>query len=673
MRFGRLLALAGACALAGCVVSGAQPPVQAGTGLTDSSGKMSVDGTTVPVLPSTCVTGDVVVKTADGWTCQPPPSPNIWQDGPGIQIANHAISFYAPTVPATDVWPGTMDYSHLTDAPVAPTWSSIASSVKATDAWPGTMPYSQLTDAPPVTWQTVASTVQRTDIWPGTLNYSQLNGAPAIPPAATWSIVKPSVQSTDAWPGTTTWDSMKASVQPTDAWPGTMDYSQLTNAPAGLTPTWSDIAPSVTPAIAWPGTVDYSHVKNAPAVTWPTIAVSVTSTAPWPGIVDYSHVTNAPAVTWATVAPSVTSTTAWPGIVDYSQLTNLPANLGQVASDVTTLKTDVTTLQGQMTTASSSISSLDAEVPSLAKAGANSDITSLSDLTTPLPVAEGGTGSSSLPAYAVILGNGTSPVRTVNPGTAGNVLLSNGTTWTSAPAPSGGAPKRPPSHGEELVWHLDETSAPAQNSGWAGSAPLSPTYLTTPLALFGAPGPFSNTVLFWGDGLSGGSNVNTSNGGRSLCVSAWYLPFESPSQEQIVIKAYRNDESWTAPFVGFAIARANLGLECSATIGNPGNGIESQAVAPYPLLDGVPSLLACTYDGTYLRGYVNGLQVLQTYVTGPLDYGYTPGPWTVGSSNSTVSGGYPAHGLIWDVRVSTTLRTPAQMVADYKTGMGYSY
>jgi hypothetical protein len=51
---------------------------------------------------------------------------------------------------------------------------------------------------------------------------------------------------------------------------------------------------------------------------------------------------------------------------------------------------------------------------------------------TDLAVADGGTGSSTLSANAVLLGNGTSALQTVAPGTSGNVLKSNGTTWTSA-------------------------------------------------------------------------------------------------------------------------------------------------------------------------------------------------------------------------------------------------
>jgi hypothetical protein len=49
-----------------------------------------------------------------------------------------------------------------------------------------------------------------------------------------------------------------------------------------------------------------------------------------------------------------------------------------------------------------------------------------------LSVASGGTGTTTLTANNVVLGNGASAVQFVAPGTSGNVLTSNGTTWTSA-------------------------------------------------------------------------------------------------------------------------------------------------------------------------------------------------------------------------------------------------
>ena len=58
------------------------------------------------------------------------------------------------------------------------------------------------------------------------------------------------------------------------------------------------------------------------------------------------------------------------------------------------------------------------------------------DVTGTLPVANGGTGAATLAANNVLLGNGTSALQVVAPGTAGNVLTSAGGTWTSAALPA---------------------------------------------------------------------------------------------------------------------------------------------------------------------------------------------------------------------------------------------
>jgi len=55
-----------------------------------------------------------------------------------------------------------------------------------------------------------------------------------------------------------------------------------------------------------------------------------------------------------------------------------------------------------------------------------------------LPIAAGGTASTTLAANNVLLGNGTSALQVVAPSTSGNVLTSNGTTWASTALPAGG-------------------------------------------------------------------------------------------------------------------------------------------------------------------------------------------------------------------------------------------
>ena len=70
-----------------------------------------------------------------------------------------------------------------------------------------------------------------------------------------------------------------------------------------------------------------------------------------------------------------------------------------------------------------------------------SSVVSASSLTGTVAVANGGTSLTTLTANNVILGNGTSAPLFVAPGTNGNVLTSNGTTWQSTTPAASGASK----------------------------------------------------------------------------------------------------------------------------------------------------------------------------------------------------------------------------------------
>lgn len=70
-----------------------------------------------------------------------------------------------------------------------------------------------------------------------------------------------------------------------------------------------------------------------------------------------------------------------------------------------------------------------------AASGANSDITSITSLTTPLAVDQGGTGLDALPLNAALISLGTTTITGVLPSTSGNVLTSDGSVWSSE-APS---------------------------------------------------------------------------------------------------------------------------------------------------------------------------------------------------------------------------------------------
>ena len=76
-----------------------------------------------------------------------------------------------------------------------------------------------------------------------------------------------------------------------------------------------------------------------------------------------------------------------------------------------------------------------------AASGANSDITSITGLTTDLTVAQGGTGAGTFAANGILYGNGTSAVAATAVGTATHVLTSNGSgvAPTFQAAAAGGA------------------------------------------------------------------------------------------------------------------------------------------------------------------------------------------------------------------------------------------
>ena len=107
---------------------------------------------------------------------------------------------------------------------------------------------------------------------------------------------------------------------------------------------------------------------------------------------------------------------------------------------------------------------------------------------TDLAVADGGTGASTLSANAVLLGNGTSALQTVAPSTSGNVLTSNGTTWTSA-TPAGGI-------GIGQTWQ-DVTGSRA-----AGTTYTNSTGKPIFISVYGSGSPSNGAMSMTVDGVS---------------------------------------------------------------------------------------------------------------------------------------------------------------------------
>jgi hypothetical protein len=165
-------------------------------------------------------------------------------------------------------------------------------------------------------------------------------------------------------------------------------------------------------------------------------------------------------------------------ITNGSGAITIAGNTGTVTSVSGTGTVNGITLTGTVTTTGS-----------LTLGGTLSGVSLTTQVTGTLPVANGGTGAAALTANNVLLGNGTSAVQFVAPGASGNVLTSNGTTWSSAAIiPSG------------TVMLFVQTSAP---TGWTKSVAYNDRALRVVSGTAGTGGSVAFTTAFASQGVSG--------------------------------------------------------------------------------------------------------------------------------------------------------------------------
>jgi len=137
-------------------------------------------------------------------------------------------------------------------------------------------------------------------------------------------------------------------------------------------------------------------------------------------------------------------------------------------------------------------------------------ITGITDLT----VADGGTGSSTFTANSIVLGNGTSALNgnLVAPGTIGNLLTSNGTTWTSSAFKGLG-------FGGE-TWHNVTSSRTKGTNNYTNSYAY-PIMVNIFMSNVGAN---SNATMYVGGIQVAYTNGDSTNGGASSTMSAIVPP-----------------------------------------------------------------------------------------------------------------------------------------------------
>ena len=143
-------------------------------------------------------------------------------------------------------------------------------------------------------------------------------------------------------------------------------------------------------------------------------------------------------------------------------------------------------------------------------------------LSSALPVASGGTGATSTTAYAAVVGNsGGTGFTSVAPSTSGNVLTSNGTSWTSATPAAG----------------------PSAASTAVTQTGTSTTTYVTPGGLYGALG--------FSAGFTSSDQTITSGGALTLAHSLGRIP--------IMINAYLVCQTSEAGYAAGQVTPTQLG------------------------------------------------------------------------------------------------------------------
>ncbi|MDN7558221.1 hypothetical protein [Burkholderia orbicola] len=205
-----------------------------------------------------------------------------------------------------------------------------------------------------------------------------------------------------------------------------------------------------------------------------------------------------------------------------------------------------------------------------AASGANSDITSLSGLTTPLSVSQGGTGDSTLTQHGVLLGQGTGAITAVPIGTAGRVLTDNG------PGVDPSFAALPSQAGRLLAVR------PLANGVYTGT-----TGTNFVLVRFSAPGGAGGGT----PATSAGQSAAAGGGGAGAYVEAWF-PISVLNGQTVNLGTAGTGVSAGA---GNAGSTATFGTAISAPGGTGGN-VASALSAP-GLTAGSGTTAAATVTG----------------------------------------------------------------------------
>jgi hypothetical protein len=249
----------------------------------------------------------------------------------------------------------------------------------------------------------------------------------------------------------------------------------------------------------------------------------------------------------------------------------------------------------------------------------------------------------------------------------------------------------PPDNSDVVVWRLNDGAAPFVNSSTSadslGSAAnlvtVSGTVIMDARSVFNEPCVYFPASGTWPAGASGTKNrLETTTGAglrvnAPMSVSGWIKVRNfanlGDNYGWVFKKNSRPNQTWTTPYsaLDFIIWNSTDGkFRFSVTTASGTRNEVATDPNNFVVPTGVWSHVGLTYDGTTLRGYINGLLVatLATNPTGAIDW-TTDGAWTFGSKPEEATPKQEGAFMACDWRIANVARGLSYFQQIYRRGV----
>lgn len=237
----------------------------------------------------------------------------------------------------------------------------------------------------------------------------------------------------------------------------------------------------------------------------------------------------------------------------------------------------------------------------------------------------------------------------------------------------------PAQSGQTMIrWKFDNANLVGNNiylnTGVSSSVRLALTASIPNNIRTGQSGVFGESVGFSHAYLAS-SEPEAKIAGDKITVSTWIRPVVTGSGwHQIIAKEYTSG-SWVSPFTPvslYQLTSDNAVIEFGVTTGaGVRTTLNADSNTALKLKGEQWNHVVLVYNGAFLLGYVNGVEVARTSKTGNIDWGTTPGGWSIGGGPSTNAEQFS--GSIDDIRIEAIAWTPEQVREHYETGLFRAY